>query len=67
MLLRCLHQLYSRPQYRARNDMVNPVAAGFVSGAILARNSGPKAAVAGGLAFSAFSAAIDLFLRHESK
>ena len=52
-------------QYRAKNDMVNPVAAGFVAGGILARNAGPKAVVVGGLAFAAFSAAIDLFLRRE--
>lgn len=53
-------------QYRAKNDMVNPVAAGFMAGGILARNSGPKAAFGGGLAFAAFSAAIDLFLRRET-
>ncbi|KAJ2973173.1 hypothetical protein NUW54_g12112 [Trametes sanguinea] len=53
-------------QYRAKNDMVNPVAAGFVAGGILARNAGPKAVVGGGLAFAAFSAAIDLFLRRET-
>ncbi|KAA1470392.1 Tim17-domain-containing protein [Dentipellis sp. KUC8613] len=52
--------------YRARNDMVNPVAAGFVAGGILARNSGPRAVLGGGLAFAAFSAAIDLFLRRET-
>ena len=52
-------------QYRARNDMVNPVAAGFVAGGILARNSGPTGAFGGGVAFAAFSAAIDLFLRRE--
>ncbi|KAI0061213.1 Tim17-domain-containing protein [Artomyces pyxidatus] len=52
--------------YRARNDMVNPVAAGFVAGGILARNSGPKAVLGGGLAFAAFSAVIDLFLRRET-
>ncbi|KAH8994423.1 mitochondrial import inner membrane translocase subunit TIM22 [Lactarius akahatsu] len=51
--------------YRARNDMVNPVAAGFVAGGILARNSGPTGVLGGGLAFAAFSAAIDLFLRRE--
>jgi import inner membrane translocase subunit TIM22 len=45
--------------------MVNPIAAGFVAGGVLARNSGPKAALGGGLAFAAFSAAIDLFLRRE--
>ncbi|KAI0790598.1 mitochondrial import inner membrane translocase subunit TIM22 [Abortiporus biennis] len=52
--------------YRAKNDMVNPIAAGFMAGGILARNSGPKAAFGGGLAFAAFSAAIDLFLRRET-
>lgn len=53
-------------QYRAKNDIVNPVAAGFVAGGILARNSGPRAVLGGGLAFAAFSAAIDCFLRRES-
>ncbi|KAL5483130.1 TIM22 [Sanghuangporus weigelae] len=52
--------------YRAKNDMVNPVVAGFIAGGILARNSGPKAALGGGAAFAAFSAAIDLFLKRES-
>jgi len=52
--------------YRAKNDMVNPVAAGFVAGGVLARNSGPRAAFGGGLAFAAFSFAIDLFLRRET-
>lgn len=46
--------------------MVNPIAAGFAAGGVLARNSGPKAAFGGGLAFAAFSAAIDLFLRRET-
>ncbi|KAG8860096.1 hypothetical protein FRB96_004119 [Tulasnella sp. 330] len=53
-------------QYRAKNDMTNAVAAGFVSGGILARSSGPKAAFGGAVAFAAFSAAIDLFLRRET-
>ncbi|KAF5322093.1 hypothetical protein D9619_001979 [Psilocybe cf. subviscida] len=53
--------------YRAKNDVYNSVASGFVAGGILARNSGPKAVVSGGLAFAAFSAAIDmLFLRRET-
>ena len=46
--------------------MVNPVVAGFVAGGVLARNSGPKAALGGGVAFAAFSFAIDLFLRRET-
>jgi hypothetical protein len=37
----------------------------FVAGGILARHSGPRAVLGGGLAFAAFSAAIDLFLRRE--
>ncbi|KZV84637.1 mitochondrial import inner membrane translocase subunit TIM22 [Exidia glandulosa HHB12029] len=52
--------------YRAKNDMVNPVAAGFVTGAILARASGPRAALGGGAAFAAFSGAVDLFMRRET-
>ena len=53
-------------QYRARNDMTNGVLGGFVTGGILARASGPKAAMGGGLAFAAFSAAIEMFLRRET-
>ncbi|EJD49785.1 mitochondrial import inner membrane translocase subunit TIM22 [Auricularia subglabra TFB-10046 SS5] len=52
--------------YRAKNDMTNPIAAGFVTGAIISRNSGPRAAFGGGLAFAAFSGAIDLFMRRET-
>jgi len=51
--------------YRARNDIGNAVAAGFVAGGVLARNTGPRGALWGGLGFAAFSAAIDLFLRRE--
>ena len=46
--------------------MVNPIAAGFVAGGVLARKAGPKAVFGGGVAFAAFSAAIDLFLRRET-
>ena len=53
-------------QYRARNDIGNAVAAGFIAGGVLARNTGPRGALWGGLGFSAFSAAIDLFLRRET-
>jgi len=53
--------------YRAKNDIYNSVGAGFVAGGILARNSGPKASLGGGLAFAAFSALIDLvFIRRET-
>jgi hypothetical protein len=46
--------------------MVNPVVAGFLSGGILARSQGPRASLGGAVAFAAFSAAIDLFLRRET-
>ncbi|KIK09257.1 hypothetical protein K443DRAFT_671749 [Laccaria amethystina LaAM-08-1] len=53
--------------YRAKNDIYNSVTSGFIAGGVLARNSGPKAAVGGGLAFAAFSAVIDLlFIRRET-
>lgn len=54
---------HSHPQYRAKNDIYNGLSAGFVSGAILARNAGPMAMLGGGAAFAAFSGAIDLYLR----
>ena len=46
--------------YRAKNDIYNSLYAGFLAGAVLARNSGPRAAVGGGVAFAAFSGAIDM-------
>jgi import inner membrane translocase subunit TIM22 len=55
----------SRIKYRAKNDIYNAISAGFFSGAVLARKSGPRAMVGGAAAFAAFSAAIDLFLRRE--
>lgn len=62
-----LHYVVFAIKYRAKNDIYNSVSAGFVSGGILARNSGPKAVVGGGLAFAAFSAVIDLvFLRRDT-
>ncbi len=48
---------------RARNDMANGVAAGCLTGAILARNAGPQGAAIGCAGFAAFSAAIDAWLR----
>lgn len=53
-------------QYRAKNDIWNSISSGFLAGGVLARNSGPKAALGGGLAFAAFSAIVDVaFLRRE--
>lgn len=67
--IRTLNELSSVPllyfQYRAKNDIYNAITAGLFSGAVLARKSGPKAMAGGAVAFAAFSAAIDLFLRRE--
>ncbi|KAK0241332.1 Tim17/Tim22/Tim23/Pmp24 family-domain-containing protein [Armillaria nabsnona] len=53
--------------YRAKNDIYNSISTGMLVGGFLARNSGPKAAFGGGVAFAAFSAAIDVFfLRRET-
>jgi import inner membrane translocase subunit TIM22 len=49
--------------YRAKNDMVNGVAAGCLTGGLLARNGGPQAVAIGCAGFAAFSAAIDTWLR----
>lgn len=51
--------------YRAKHDIWNAVGSGFIAGGVLARNSGPKAIVGGGLAFAAFSGVIDLWLEKE--
>jgi len=48
---------------RAKNDLANGVAAGCLTGAILARAGGPGAAAFGCAGFAAFSAAIDTWLR----
>ncbi|GAO15203.1 uncharacterized protein UV8b_04250 [Ustilaginoidea virens] len=48
---------------RARNDLANGVAAGCVTGAILAKNAGPQAMAGGCVAFAAFSAAIEAYMR----
>ncbi|GAA6031632.1 hypothetical protein JCM8097_006558 [Rhodosporidiobolus ruineniae] len=52
--------------FRAKNDIYNSIYAGLVSGAVLARNSGPRSMVLGGLGFAAFSAAIDSYMRRET-
>lgn len=48
---------------RAKNDLTNGVAAGCLTGGILARNAGPQAAAIGCAGFAAFSAAIDAWMR----
>lgn len=52
---------------RAKNDITNGVAAGCLTGGLLARNAGPQAAAGGCLAFAAFSAAIDAYMRQPAK
>jgi mitochondrial import inner membrane translocase subunit TIM22 len=52
-------------KYRAKNDRFNAPAAGFFAGGVLARNSGPRGALMGGLGFAGFSFLIDLYLRKE--
>ncbi|GAA5840443.1 hypothetical protein JCM3775_004699 [Rhodotorula graminis] len=52
--------------FRAKNDLYNSVYAGLISGAVLARKSGPRAMVLGGMGFAAFSAAIDTYMRRET-
>jgi mitochondrial import inner membrane translocase subunit TIM22 len=51
---------------RAKNDLTNGVAAGCLTGGILAKNAGPQAVVGGCVAFAAFSAAIDAYMRQPS-
>ncbi|KAH8926773.1 Tim17-domain-containing protein [Atractiella rhizophila] len=52
--------------YRAKNDIYNAVASGFITGGWLARASGPRATLLGGLGFAAFSGAIDMYLRRDT-
>ncbi|KAL0465593.1 Tim17/Tim22/Tim23/Pmp24 family domain-containing protein [Neurospora intermedia] len=52
---------------RAKNDLGNGVAAGCLTGAILAKNGGPQAAAVGCAGFAAFSAAIDAWMRMPSE
>ncbi|PHH75674.1 hypothetical protein CDD80_2193 [Ophiocordyceps camponoti-rufipedis] len=48
---------------RAKNDLGNGIAAGCLTGGILAKNAGPQAVAGGCVAFAAFSAAIDTWMR----
>ncbi|KAK8058677.1 mitochondrial import inner membrane translocase subunit tim-22 [Apiospora phragmitis] len=49
--------------FRAKNDLANGVAAGCLTGGILARSGGPMAMGGGCAAFAAFSLAIDAYMR----
>lgn len=53
--------------FRAKSDLTNSVAAGCLTGGILARNAGPQAAALGCGGFAAFSAAIDAYMRMPSE
>ena len=53
--------------FRAKNDLVNGVAAGCVTGGVLAMGAGPQAAAVGCLGFAAFSAAIDAYMRRPAE
>jgi import inner membrane translocase subunit TIM22 len=59
------HSLPFHTQFRAKNDIYNSVAGGFLAGATLSRSGGIKAAIGGGAAFAAFSAVIDLWIRKQ--
>ncbi|KAI1332092.1 Tim17/Tim22/Tim23/Pmp24 family-domain-containing protein [Xylariaceae sp. FL0255] len=49
--------------FRAKNDIANGIAAGCLTGGILARSGGPMGVAGGCAAFAAFSGAIDLWMR----
>jgi hypothetical protein len=52
--------------YRAKHDLVNTVAAGCLTGAVLGAKSGPKSALLGCAGFAAFSTAIEHFMQESS-
>lgn len=49
--------------YRGRNDLTNGVAAGCLTGGMLAAKAGPQSAAIGCAGFAAFSLAIDSYMR----
>ena len=50
--------------YRGKHDIWNSISAGCVSGAAISAKNGPQAMAFGCAGFAAFSAAIDLVLKH---
>ncbi|TQS34524.1 hypothetical protein Golomagni_05088 [Golovinomyces magnicellulatus] len=52
--------------FRAKNDLVNGILAGCITGGALAAPAGPQAAAVGCAGFAAFSAAIDAYMRRPS-
>ncbi|KIM99528.1 hypothetical protein OIDMADRAFT_19667 [Oidiodendron maius Zn] len=53
--------------YRAKNDLLNGVLAGCITGGALAAPAGPQAAAFGCAGFAAFSLAIDSYMRRPSE
>ncbi|KHJ34429.1 putative mitochondrial import inner membrane translocase subunit tim22 [Erysiphe necator] len=53
--------------FRAKNDLMNGVLAGCITGGVLAAPAGPQAAAVGCAGFAAFSAAIDAYMRRPSE
>lgn len=53
-------------KYRARTDIYNTMTAGCLSGAVLAKGTGPKGMLVGCAGFAAFSSAMEHFMAHES-
>jgi len=53
--------------FRAKNDLTNSMAAGCLTGGVLARSGGPTAVAGGCAAFAAFSTAIDAYMRSPPK
>lgn len=49
---------------RAKHDMVNGISSGCITGGLLAKSAGPKAAAVGCAGFAAFSAAIEYYMNH---
>lgn len=49
-------------KYRAKTDVYNVLSAGCLSGALLARHTGPKGMAIGCAGFASFSAAMEFFM-----
>jgi mitochondrial import inner membrane translocase subunit TIM22 len=60
---RCPHSL----QFRAKSDIANPVLAGSLVGAWLARKQGPLAVAGGAAGFAAFSYVIEWYMHRETE
>lgn len=52
--------------FRAKNEMKNSVAAGCISGGLMAARAGPQAAAVGCVGFAAFSTAFEYYMHSSS-